>query len=324
MLPKVPLASESNRNAVIGRARPISSRLRPRIRTGLKATLLGVALFMVLLPRNRLSAFAYPLLFGLPLIYAASRRDAERAFLLWTTYAISFATFVVLRRLADDTGMPWLHEYVIQIDQVLGLGTVPTVALQRMWYSVADSGILDGATIGFHLSYYLVPPAMGIIFWSANQPVFERYLLAIALTYLIGLLVHFLLPTVPPWMAGSSGYTEPVARVLYDRVQTTWPSFYRFGHALAGGNDVAAMPSLHMATAFLVALGLGRLGRVTAALGIVYALGMGFSLVYTGEHYVIDLLGGILIAWLCWLAAPSLIAWVLPSPARVPPSRPPE
>jgi membrane-associated phospholipid phosphatase len=296
--------------AIPGAASKYGRRLR--LRSGLKALLLLIALFMVLLPRNRLSPFAYPLLFGVPLVYAASRRDTERAFLLWTAYAISFATFVVLRRLADDTGVPWLHGYVIDIDRAIGLGTVPTVVLQRMWYSANLPSLLDTITIGFHLSYYVVPPSIGIVLWAANQSVFERYLLAIAMTYLIGLLVHFLLPTVPPWMAASSGYTEPIARVLYQRVHTTWPTFYRFGNALAGGNDVAAMPSLHMAAAFLVALGLSRLGKIVGVLGIAYAVGMGFSLVYIGEHYVADLLGGILIAWVCWLVAPRVMARVLP------------
>lgn len=292
---------------------------RPWRWAALKTGLLVVALFMVLLPRNRVSPLAYPLLFGAPLVYAAIRRDSERAFLLWTTYAISFATFVVLRRLADDTGMPWLHGYVIAIDRVVGLGTIPTIAFQRLWYSVAVPTQLDAATIGFHLSYYLVPPAVGIILWAADRSVFERYVLAIAATYLVGLLLHFALPTVPPWMAGRQGYTEPVARVLYDRVHTTWPTFYRFGNALAGGNDVAAMPSLHMAAAFLVALGFGRLGRITGVLGLLYAGGMGFSLVYTGEHYVADLLGGILIAWVCWRAAPDAITRLLPATPRARP-----
>jgi membrane-associated phospholipid phosphatase len=293
-----------------GSRRPSPGPAGGRLRGGIKTLLLLLALFMVLLPRNRLSPFAYPLLFGVPLIYAATRRDTERAFLLWTTYAISFATFIVLRRLADDTGMPWLHSYVIDIDRVIGLGTVPTLTFQHWWYSAPVPSALDALTIGFHLSYYVVPPAIGILLWAANQSVFERYVLAIAMTYIAGLLVHFILPTVPPWMAATSGYTAPIARVLYDRVHTAWPTFYSFGNALAGGNDVAAMPSLHMATAFLVALGLRRLGRALGILGAAYAVGMGFSLVYTGEHYVADLLGGIVIAWLCWLLAPRLLARV--------------
>jgi membrane-associated phospholipid phosphatase len=292
-----------------------TSTRKPGFRLGamLKATLLLLALFMVLLPRNRLSPLAYPILFGVPLIYAAVRRDSERAFLLWTTYAISFAGFIVGRRLADDTGVPWLHQYVIAIDRAIGFGTLPTLTFQRLWYSAAQPTRLDAITIGFHLSYYLVPPSAGILLWLLNRQVFERYLLAISGTYLIGLMLHFLLPTVPPWMAAREGFAEPMARVLYDRVHTAWPTFYTFGNALAGGNDVAAMPSLHMATATLVALGFARIGRLMALLGLLYALGMGFSLVYTGEHYVADLLGGIIIAALCWRIAPAVLNRMMPT-----------
>jgi membrane-associated phospholipid phosphatase len=313
------MASESDSSGAAARTvEPSMSefqRLSPGIRAGLKAVLLGVALVMVLLPRNRISPFAYPLLFGAPLIYAAVRREGERAFLLWTTYAISFAGFVVLRRLADNTGVPWQHTYVIAADRAIGFGSIPTVVFQRLWYSAANPTPLDHFTVGVHLSYYLVPPAVGIILWYCNQVVFERYMFAISATYLLGLIVHFAVPTIPPWMAGHRGYAEPIARVLYDRLNTQWPSFYRFGNSIAGGNDVAAMPSLHMGAAFLAALGLARIKRVVATLGIAYALAMGFSLVYTGEHYVIDLLGGILIAWASWLVAPRVLARLLPPAA---------
>ena len=290
-----------------------SDEAHDRLRATFKAALLLLALFMVLLPRNRLSPLAYPLLFGVPLVYAAVRRDSERAFLLWTTYAISFAGFIVGRRLADDTGVPWLHQYVIAIDRAIGLGTLPTLAFQRLWYSAAHPTRLDAITIGFHLSYYIVPPSVGIVLWITNRTAFERYLLAISGTYLIGLLVHFLLPTVPPWMAARRGLPSP-----WHGYSTTGcippgrPSTASVTRSPAG-NDVAAMPSLHMATATLVALSFARLGRLMALLGFLYALGMGFSLVYTGEHYVADLLGGILIAGLCWRIAPAVLDRMMPA-----------
>jgi membrane-associated phospholipid phosphatase len=38
---------------------------------------------------------------------------------------------------------------------------------------------------------------------------------------------------------------------------------------------------------------LGEVGRVEGAVGWTYALTLGFALVYLGEHYVVDLLGGL-------------------------------
>jgi membrane-associated phospholipid phosphatase len=56
---------------------------------------------------------------------------------------------------------------------------------------------------------------------------------------------------------------------------------------------VAAIPSLHAAYTVLVAWGLWRsCGRIGRAALVAYPLAMGFVLVLTGEHYVIDVLLG--------------------------------
>jgi membrane-associated phospholipid phosphatase len=284
-----------------------TSRAGRRLRGGLKALLLLIALCLVLLPRNRLSPLVYPILFGVPLVYAASRRESERAFMLWSMYVISFAGFVAIRRIADDTGVPWLHSYVIGVDRVLGLGEVPSAVLQRLWYVPSLPGIVDTMAIGFHLSYYVVPPAVAILLWGIQRAAFERYLVAISITYLLGAGLHLALPTVPPWMASQAGYIHPVARVLYDRVHQAAPEFYSVGNALAGGNAVAAMPSLHMATAWLIFVAAREVGRPAAWAALLYAFGMGFALVYMGEHYVTDLLGGMVVASASWLWAPALL-----------------
>jgi membrane-associated phospholipid phosphatase len=65
----------------------------------------------------------------------------------------------------------------------------------------------------------------------------------------------------------------------------------------AGSNPVAAMPSMHAGSALLVCLFLwpvaGRVQRT--ALGL-YVGAMALTLVYTGEHYVADVLAGWVVA----------------------------
>jgi len=67
-----------------------------------------------------------------------------------------------------------------------------------------------------------------------------------------------------------------------------WGSLY----SVFGGNPLAAMPSLHFATSLMAALLLAETGVVPGALGASYAATLGFALVYLGEHYAVDLLGG--------------------------------
>lgn len=71
-------------------------------------------------------------------------------------------------------------------------------------------------------------------------------------------------------------------------------------------NPVAAMPSLHAAGAAVVLLFFWSSARWWArAVLTAYALSMAFVLVYSGEHYVVDVLAGwltatigVTVAWL--------------------------
>ena len=67
-----------------------------------------------------------------------------------------------------------------------------------------------------------------------------------------------------------------------------WGSLY----SVFGGNPLAAMPSLHFATSVMAASLLAETGSVAGVLGYAYAVTLGFALVYLGEHYLVDLLGG--------------------------------
>jgi membrane-associated phospholipid phosphatase len=56
------------------------------------------------------------------------------------------------------------------------------------------------------------------------------------------------------------------------------------------------MPSLHFATSVTAASLLAEVGWVPGALGTAYTAALAFALVYLGEHYVVDLLGGAALA----------------------------
>ena len=76
------------------------------------------------------------------------------------------------------------------------------------------------------------------------------------------------------------------------------------------------MPSLHTATASLVALyGITRLRHPARWLLLAYPALMSVTLVYTGEHYVVDVLAGYLWAGLVMVAASAWEQW---RPVRAP------
>ena len=58
------------------------------------------------------------------------------------------------------------------------------------------------------------------------------------------------------------------------------------------------MPSDHIASAAITAFGLAEVGPLYGALGWTYVGLAGFSVVYLGEHYLVDVLAGLAIAGL--------------------------
>lgn len=83
-----------------------------------------------------------------------------------------------------------------------------------------------------------------------------------------------------------------VRRMMAEYGQAFWKDSWGPLYSVLGGNPLAAMPSLHFATSLMAALLLGESSRLAGALGSVYTAGLGFALVYLGEHYVIDLIAG--------------------------------
>jgi hypothetical protein len=71
-----------------------------------------------------------------------------------------------------------------------------------------------------------------------------------------------------------------------------WGDLWEPLYDVLGGNPLAAMPSLHFATSLMGAHLLSEVGPVAGAVGWTYAITLGLALVYLGEHYLVDLVGG--------------------------------
>jgi membrane-associated phospholipid phosphatase len=113
----------------------------------------------------------------------------------------------------------------------------------------------------------------------------------------LGASVYWFLPTAPPWYAAGAeertgeGARE-VRRLMVEYGEHFWGGRWSSLYSVFGGNPLAAMPSLHFATSLMAALLLAEVSPLAGALGWTYTAALGVSLVYLGEHYVVDLLAG--------------------------------
>ena len=187
-------------------------------------------------------------------------------------------------------------EYPIKLDRLLGLGHEPTVRLQRALGREGDLRLHDYALSIVHWSWFAVPHGSLAYLLVRHPRLFPRSACLMAACFDLGLVVYWLVPTAPPWWAGETGSMPPVRRIMAEAGEHLWKRLWRPLYHSFEGNPFAAMPSLHFGTSVMAARLLSGVGSRPAALGWAYALTLGFGLVYLGEHYVVDLLGGLALA----------------------------
>jgi membrane-associated phospholipid phosphatase len=212
-------------------------------------------------------------------------------------YATIWATFTVLRAGVDDFSLPDRGAAIASIDRWLGNGTMPGEWLQRWLHDSALGGAFDAFAVVVHLSYFVVPHLVAVgLWWLAfsgrhrDDRHFRVYVTGLAAVMAVGMLGFALLPTSPPWLeATTTGESAGVERLAgSDAPEPASGEIY----VVRDPNPVAAFPSLHQAISVIVAGALWRYDRRLGLVGVLYALAMGWALVYLGEHYLVDVLAG--------------------------------
>jgi len=261
-----------------------------------------LALFVALLPALigwRITPTAAVVL-GVPVLLVFFVDRSAFPSVAW--HGLAFLAFTYLRVFADDTSMPWQAGYVIELDRVLGLGRNPTELLQTV-----RGPVLDWIACWTYISFYFTPFVFALLVWWRKAGL-GRYVAAFSLAYALGLCLFYALPTVPPWMASAQGLIPPIDRIFMDVMAPEVPQIMEAGYS-ASANDVAAMPSMHMAMTALAALGLALAGRGAAVAAVLYAGAMFLSIIYLGEHYAADAIAGVVLALGAWWAAGRFVAW---------------
>jgi membrane-associated phospholipid phosphatase len=195
-------------------------------------------------------------------------------------------------------------DYPIRADRALGHGQCPTVRLQHALGREGHVGPLDYCLSVVHWSWFAVPHGTVAYILIRHREHFSRSAVLMAACFDLGCVVYWLVPTAPPWWAGQNGNMPPVRRIMIEVGERFWGRLWRPLYHSIEGNPFAAMPSLHFGTSVMAARVLSQVGRGHGALGWVYALSLGFGLVYLGEHYVVDLLAGLALAEGIWRVAP--------------------
>jgi hypothetical protein len=126
-------------------------------------------------------------------------------------------------------------------------------------------------------------------FWRRAQYTFTRD--AVLFSGALALVAYNLFPVAPPRLLPEAGVLDTLRIYNNASYQAQSTEFFV--------NPYAAMPSLHVGWAVLIALGVARAlpgNRIVLALAVAHVVAQSTSTVFTGNHYFLDWAGGLIAA----------------------------
>ena len=228
----------------------------------------------------------------------------------WLPFAAWLVLYDLSRFFSEKLGTVPHVAPQINADRFLFGDPVPTVRLQAALNTAGQVAWFDYIVWGVYMTHYFATLVIAAVLWRFAYQRFREFRRMVLTLATFGFITYVAFPAVPPWMAAMQHHLEPVRRIVNVDV---WNDLgIQVANSLVENgsgffNQVAAVPSLHAAYPLLFLLffwaGAHWYWRV---LLVAYPLAMSFTLVYSGEHYVFD----ILLGWVYAVMAFALVrAW---------------
>ncbi len=221
----------------------------------------------------------------------------------WWAPLLALVVYFYGRGLADELyAMPVAFQMPIDADKWMFGGELPTRWLQEHMCGIpcdprSDPQWFDLLFTIVYSTHFMFGLTLAVVLWLRNRVEWKKWMRRYIGLNFAGLAVYIAYPMAPPWMASRDGYlSEEVVRLTSRGWGDTGMGRYHL--ILTGvGNPVAAMPSLHAGTAFLISFYLiQRYRNAWAWTSLLYPLTMSLGLIYYAEHYVIDTIAGAALA----------------------------
>ncbi len=240
------------------------------------------------------------------LIYAAYNNKTWRFVKDWIPFLIVFMSYEAMNGLVGKISHLNLHEGPYQLEMLLFGGNIPSVVLQQF----CRAPVLDYTGAFFYTIYFFVPTIFGFVVWRESHKDYWKYIVALGVLTYSALVTFLVYPVAPPWL-NPDVTSQGVTRILITSVdKNLGVPVYKTIYDFLGPNLYAAFPSLHSALPWLVFLFAFKIWRWRALPVLILPIGTWFSAVYLGEHYVVDVLGGIAYATLAYAAVIAILPYM--------------
>lgn len=243
-----------------------------------------------------------PVRYGFVLLLGGLLVKRFRIFLLaWIPFLFVLFSYDFLR---SFTGFLYPQAHItetIYLDSKI-FGVLPTIILQNTFYTPGHLSWYDFLGTFMYFLHFIIPVSFGFILWNKNINYFREFVTAFALLSYAAFVTYIIFPAIPPWMASQQGYISGVTKIN-DAVLNSFIGNFNLATIYHNLNPdpIAIIPSVHAAFPFMIFLFAWRYFRYKALWFLPYVLFIWFFLIYSGEHYVIDVLIGILYAVIFFL-----------------------
>ena len=222
----------------------------------------------------------------------------------WVPFILIFLAWEAMRGVAPKTGIPPHVGDLAGLEKALFGGHLPTVVLQA-WLANPPGRLVAYAATVVYFCHFVFPLGVALALWLVDRRQFIRFTTALMGMAFVAFVIFLLAPTAPPWYADSHGVITGVTKII----STTLPSDISPYYALLNPNPVAAFPSLHAAFPFLGYLAIREtFSRRVSWLALGWCVAVWFSVVYLGEHFVVDVVAGIGLAAASWWVLNHVVA----------------
>lgn len=222
----------------------------------------------------------------------------------WVPFILIFLAWEAMRGVAPKTGIPPHVGDLAGLEAAVFGGHLPTVVLQA-WLANSPGRLVAYAATVVYFCHFAFPLGVALALWLVDHRQFIRFTTALMGMAFVAFVIFLLAPTGPPWYADSHGVITGVTKII----STTLPSAISPYYAVLNPNPVAAFPSLHSAFPFLGYLAIREIfSRPVSRLALGWCVAVWFSVVYLGEHYVVDVVAGIGLAAASWWVLNHVVA----------------
>ena len=201
--------------------------------------------------------------------------------IVWLCWVYDATTNFAPLRLHAAIGNAW---GVLHLEQALHLD--PELGLDRWLAGHHTLGLI--VSDYYDNAHFIVTLGLLGWLWWRRSDIYRPLRNSLVLVNLLAFIVFWLYPVAPPRMLGSYGFTDVVAS---SHAFGSWHTGVLASHA----NQLAAMPSLHIAWAVWCTIALWRISRRrwVRALAVLYPCTTAVAVLATGNHFLLDIVGGL-------------------------------